>query len=330
MFKAGDFFDERDENEMTTNNIPIVFAVNDNYVKYVSVAISSIIYHRGETEEYWIYIFHSDITEIHQEQLNRLTNDNVHVECMSVKGKINRELLYIDGRITEETYYRILIPSLLPQWDKVIYLDSDLVCLSNIAPMLSTDIGENHIAGVVTIGNENRAEYTWKHLGIPSDNYINAGVLIFNNAVLRKQPFLDNCYKLLKEKKYLKWHDQDLLNTLCFGKIYFLEPKWNTTVLRIMKEKGYDSEKQIRKEDLNCCILHYASVKPWKSEMKEVMLPFWESAYHALFTRDIVCAYEEISDTREYFKNMCASGKISLALLMNCVAVSLKARIKKV
>ena len=315
--------------ESAGNNIPIVFAVNDNYVKYVSVTITSIIRHKNKTDQYLIYIFHRDISAVHQEQLTQMSADNLQIECIDVNGKIDRSLLYVDGRITEETYYRILIPNILSQWDKVIYLDSDLICLSDIAPMLSVDMGTNEIAGVITVGNENRAEYTIEHLGIPSENYINAGVLIFNNAVLRQKPFLQECYRLLKEKKYLKWHDQDLLNTLCFGRIYFLDPKWNTTVLRLVKERDYSSEREVQKKDLDCCIIHYASVKPWKSEMREVTLPFWECVYATTFTHDIISAYDEIGDTKRHFKDMCAKGSISLGLIFQCLIAGLKNRIKK-
>lgn len=308
-------------------SIPIVFAVNNNYVKYVSVAITSIIRHKNVENKYLIYVFHSDITPENQSRLMQMSSDNVHIECIDVSEKIDRALLYVDGRITEETYYRVLIPDILPQWDKVIYLDSDLICLSDIAPMLSIDMGTNEIAGVITVGNENRAEYTIEHLGIPSEKYINAGVLVFNNAVLRQKPFLQECYRLLKEKKYLKWHDQDLLNTLCFGRICFLDPKWNTTVLRLVKEKGYNSEREVQKKDLNCCIIHYASLKPWKSEMREVALPFWECVYDTPFAHDIICAYEEISDTKRHFKDMCTKGNTSLAFIIKCLMAGLECRL---
>lgn len=317
------------DSEGAVKNIPIVFAVNDNYVKYVSVAITSIIQHKNKNDQYRIYIFHSDITKTHQEQLAQMSDENLYIECINVSGKIDRALLYVDGRITEETYYRILIPDILTQWDKVIYLDCDLICLEDVAPMLSIDIGTNEIAGVVTVGNNNRAEYTLEHLGIPSDNYINAGVLIFNNAVLREKPFLEECYQFLREKKYLKWHDQDLLNALCFGKIHFLDPKWNTTVLRIMKKKGYTCEKQVKKTDLNCGIIHYASVKPWKSEMREVTLPFWKCVYDTPFTGEITSEYEEISDTKRCFRDMCAKGNVSLIWIFECMLAGLKSRLGK-
>ena len=315
--------------ENAGNNIPIVFAVNDNYVKYVSVAITSIIRHKNKMDQYLIYIFHKDISTAHQEKLEQMSVENVRIECIDVNGKIDSSILYVDGRITEETYYRILIPDILSQWDKVIYLDSDLICLSDIAPMLSIDMGTNEIAGVITVGNENRAEYTIEHLGIPSENYINAGVLIFNNAVLRQKPFLQQCYQLLKEKTYLKWHDQDLLNALCFGRIYFLDPKWNTTVLRLVKERGYNSEREVQKKDLNCCIIHYASVKPWKSEMREVTLPFWECVFATTFTHDIISAYEEISDTKRHFKDMCTKGNTSLDFIIKCLMAGLKCRMRR-
>lgn len=307
--------------------LPIVFAVTDNYIKYLSVTIQSINENSPESK-LWIYVFHTNVTESNQKHLCKMQNERIKIEFINVEGKFDEKMLFVDGHVTKETYFRLLIPELLPQWERVLYMDCDLICLNSIEELYQTDIGENWIAGVITTGNEKRSEYTIKHLGIPSQNYINAGVLIVNNKELNKIEWRRMWTQCLKEKGYFKWHDQDVLNMLCFEKIYFLEPKWNTTVLRIKHMEGYDSEKEIEKDKLNCNIIHYASVKPWKGELCEVNLPFWRYAYNTPFITDIISEYEKISNCKKHFTNLCEEGRISFELLFKCIVLSIKARLK--
>ena len=102
---------------MTLKKIPVVFAVNDNYLKYASVTIASILDHRKADEKYFFFILHRDISERHQTELAEwIMFRDASIEFINVREKVDSRLLYVSGNITEETYYRILIPELLPEW----------------------------------------------------------------------------------------------------------------------------------------------------------------------------------------------------------------------
>lgn len=310
--------------------IPVVFAADENYMKYCSVALQSIIEHKVENELYYVYILCCSISDEVKQKMFNMASASVIIKFLDVEGKLEEELLFVDGHVTRETYFRILIPELLPQWDKVIYLDLDLICNVNISSLLEIEMGKNLIAGVITVGNENRKDYAQKYLKIPYETYINAGVLIFNNAEISKRfknGFKEACYKFLEDKKVLKWHDQDLLNVVCYPDIYYLDSRWNTTLLRLMSMRSKKLE-EISKSDVEeCFILHFASNKPWEQSLQQVYLSFWDNASKTPFLEDIMVAYQRIEDVNISFRSLCKTGKISFSFLGRCFWDSVLSRI---
>lgn len=310
-------------------------AVDDNYCKYLSVAAASILDHRSGKEAYSFHVLHRNITEAHQRLLQDLvqgeagSGDEVHFH--DVSGMLDSSRLYLSGHVTEETYYRLLIPKLLPQYDKVLYLDCDLIARSCLLPLFETELSDDLIAGVVTVGNEKRRDYCRQVLGISEEHYINAGVLVLNLKKLREFDLVNLAYQLLEEKKILHWHDQDILNTVCYGRIAFLDPTWNTTVLRMMKNQGVSEAAKLHLNPsvFDPAILHYASVKPWNSELKEIDLPFWHYVDGNPFAGEILEAYRSISDTRTRYRQMTASNQIPLNELFGNVRSGIRARLRR-
>ena len=148
------------------------------------------------------------------------------------------------------------------------------------------------------------------------------------DIVKRKKEDLKKKVEFLKEKKWLKQHDMDLINAICFGHIQVLEQQWHTTVGAIAYSKGKSAE-QLQIDDLQCCMLHYATLKPWCSELLEVMLPYWRYVYKSPFAGEIVEAYRTVSDTKRHFSDMCIKNEISTLFLLKLILRTIKARIKK-
>lgn len=312
--------------------IPVVFAVNDNYLKYTSITIASILNYRRDNEDYIFYVLHHDITELHQKMLEEwLESLNTPVKFINVANRVNSRLLYISGYVTEETYYRILIPELFPELEKAIYMDCDIVCLSNLGDIMDeVDFKDNDIwlSGTLASRNEKRNVYCQEHLGIPSETYIFAGMLVMNIPRLCAVEFEKKCFDFLKEKKWLRQHDMDLINAVCFGHIQVLEQHWHTTVGAIAYSRKKDVEK-LKIDDLQCCMLHYATLKPWTSELIEVMLPYWRYVYESPFASEIVEAYRTISDTQKHFSDLCIKNEIAISNLLKLTLETVKSKMKK-
>ncbi len=46
---------------------------------------------------------------------------------------IDQYTFYIRGHFSKETYYRLVLPELLPNYDKVLYLDSEMIAMDDVA-----------------------------------------------------------------------------------------------------------------------------------------------------------------------------------------------------
>ena len=76
-------------------------------------------------------------------------------------------------------------------------------------------------------------------------------------------------------------------------------------------------------------MLHYATLKPWTSELIEVMLPYWRYVYKSPFASEIVEAYRIVSDTKKHFSDMCVRNEIAISFLLRLVLETVKSKMKK-
>lgn len=121
--------------------VPVVFATDDQFAAFCSVSIASLIANCDKTRPYLVYIFYDTLTQENKDKLSHMGTDNVTVEMVQVSQYINRDLFYIRGRQTITSYFRLFVMEVLPQHDKAIYLDSDIVILRDIGELYDIDIG---------------------------------------------------------------------------------------------------------------------------------------------------------------------------------------------
>jgi lipopolysaccharide biosynthesis glycosyltransferase len=132
------------------------------------------------------------------------------------------------GFTRKATWYRIFLPELLEGLDRVLYLDSDLIVVDDLAPLWDTPLGDHYLAAVT---NVLEPEYSDRpgELGIHEPNsYFNAGVMLMNLAAMRA----DDCTEALlafgtREAPRLLWRDQDALNVVLGARRLHLHPRWN-------------------------------------------------------------------------------------------------------
>ena len=168
------------------NKIPIFFAVDDEYIPFLAVALQSLIENSKKENYYLIKILYTNITEENQNKIKKYEAENINIEFVCLSYYINKvkDKLYTRDYYSKTTYFRLFIPDLYPQFDKVLYLDSDIVILSDVADLYNEDMESNLLAAapddvVQTI--EVFREYAEKVVGVATyKNYFNAGILLMN------------------------------------------------------------------------------------------------------------------------------------------------------
>ena len=142
--------------------------------------------------------------------------------------------LFISNHIKIETYFRLLLPKLMPDKKKILYIDCDVIANSDVFDLYNIDLGDNYLAGTRdadSAANYNTVTDYKKYiddviqLKKPYD-YLQAGIILMNLEKFRESC---NTEKLLDTAMSRSWtfHDQDTLNFLCKGKIKFVDYAWN-------------------------------------------------------------------------------------------------------
>lgn len=285
--------------------IPIFFAVDDGYVPFLAVALQSLIENSSKNYYYSIKILYTNINEENKKKIIKYEKENIKIEFVDLNYYIDKikDKLYTRDYYTKTTYFRLFIPDLYPQYDKVLYLDSDIVVLGDIAQLYNTNVKGNLVAAipddsVQTI--DEFGEYVEKVVGVADrKNYFNAGILLMNLDEFRKINFQSKFLYLLETVKFSVAQDQDYLNRLCKGRVTLVDRTWNRMPIKV---DGINEE--------NIKLIHYnLTYKPWHFDNILYQDYFWNYAQKTEFfeqIKEIKNSYteEERFKDMEQFKNL--------------------------
>ena len=145
------------------------------------------------------------------------------VDNTSVKGVYSNA----DTHISNCTYYRFLLPYLLPSdVSKAIYLDGDLITLGSLLPLWETELAPDEPAAIAC---DFMSDDVIVHNRIgtpPSQPYFNGGVIVFNLDCWRKEGLGAICLEESRKQSYFLM-DQDVVNVLLGHRIKRLHFKYN-------------------------------------------------------------------------------------------------------
>lgn len=256
------------------NIIPIFFALDDGYIPFLAVAMESMVEHISSNNQYKIKILYTNISEENQTKIKKYEKPNLHIEFVDLNAYLAsiKDKLYTRDYYSKSTYFRLFIPELYPQYDKALYIDSDITILSDIADLYHTDMGSNLVAATPDGAVQTVPifqEYVEKVVGLADyNNYFNAGVLLMNLKELRDFHFQEKFLYLLETVKFTVAQDQDYLNRLCKGRVKIISDCW---------DKMPFGTKEENVENLH--LIHYnLSYKPWHFDGIWYEEYFWKYA----------------------------------------------------
>ena len=207
--------------------VPVLFATNDKYVPYCRVSIASMLEHASPENEYAVYIFHKGLSQASVDELTAFARENVRVELINVEARLHAAM-YEEKWYTREIYYRLMAADVLPEEDKIVYLDSDIVVLEDVAHLYAVDMG-NALLGAI-LADRRSDQRMSEALGVPIGATFNSGILLLNLAEWRKADVFRRCMEALERfKDKLRYPDQDALSIVCGERTIGLDPRWNNT-----------------------------------------------------------------------------------------------------
>lgn len=280
--------------EQDSVTIPVVLCSNELYLKNLSVTIQSII-DCSSYGKYKIYVLYSGVHGKDVEKIESMKNDHVDILFINIETLIHaggREVT-ICGHFSIDMFSRWYIPEIFCQYDKILYLDCDVVCRVDIKKLYSINIGESIFGACLNNQFSFKAQERFRRLGISEESYINSGVLIIN---IKKFIEFDAKSKLFD---YVLAHpkndcpDQDAINVVCEKYIKKIDQRWNVQWHHnFFTKKGqpcFDVNQYINhiKEPF---IIHYSSnIKPWNCRNYYLgMTFFWSTAKKTPFYRELL------------------------------------------
>lgn len=267
--------------------IPLFFAVNDNFAKYLKVTLESIFENASKDYAYDVVILNIGLKEETKKMLNKYKSKNVKIIFYDVRYKLQKiaQDLSIKDYYNKATYYRLFVADLFPQYNKALYLDSDIVVLGDISKLYNHELKSNLVGAIphpVLQHTHEFSEYVNKVLGIKDEHYYNAGVLLMNFEGFRYENIEEKFLDLLSKYTYDVGEDQDYLNVLTKNRVLYIDDSWNVMPLG-------EYVKPIN-------LIHYnLSLKPWKYDNIQYEEYFWEYAKKAGVENEILEAKNSFS-----------------------------------
>lgn len=286
--------------------VPIVFSSSNEFAPVCAVVIESIIENSSQDNCYDIIILEKNISDKNKKIIKSLANGrpNFIIRFANVSYIVNKYKLQANQHISVETYYRFLIQSILPEYDKVLYFDSDIICRRDVADLFETEIGNNLLGAVIDADMNGQLklpgsdffQYLSTELKLEDPySYFQAGVLIMNLNELRKVSSTD--LWLRRAQKIYRYLDQDILNKYCQGHIYYLDMAWNTLiecnnyrVKVLINGARWEIYLAYQKARENPYIIHYAGFqKPWNMRDVDFEDDFWKYAKNTPYYEHLLC-----------------------------------------
>lgn len=267
------------------NALQVVTGADERYRLPLAVTIASLLEAMCPESQLHLYLLDSGLTPETRERLHELVNrirPDVQLTWLALDPA---EFAHLEvrhrGYLSPAAYARLKIPELLPELDRVIYLDSDLVVHSDLTALWNVDlegqlVGAVQDSGIPVVGARYGIE-SYEALGLnPVAPYFNSGVLVIDPDAWRKHDISRRALAYLtKYKDRLNTCDQEGLNAVLHGQWKPLDFRWNVTTEFFSVETRsprsrlcrsfYQAVAEARKRVAESpSIVHYTSAqKPW-------------------------------------------------------------------
>ena len=209
--------------------ISMSFSVSDNYSQHLSVVLASLL-ENNPRSRFVFHVLNRNVTPESESRIRRLERRYPTCEIRVHRIEASRfsgcPLPPALEHITQEAYYRYVLPEVLADEDRTIYSDVDVLCAGDMRPLWEMDLGGRPIAAVLDDDpREKRAL-----IGLGPGKYFCSGMLLMDLAALRREDATRNLFRATAENyEKVIWVDQDIINIWFDGRIGEIPKIWNCT-----------------------------------------------------------------------------------------------------
>jgi lipopolysaccharide biosynthesis glycosyltransferase len=237
-----------------SNESNILLIIDDKYAGHATVTVSSILLNASPDAKYNFYFLMNKAEPVSASNIQKIKSlghmhnatfnflefpeELIDQQPSSIKNKVNAiNERYEQAKNNDNQSkwpsliaYRLYIDKALPQIDKILYLDADIIINTDLHRLFSMDIDNYYLAAAVDF-----PFFSEKAASLSDCSkqkmffYFNSGVLLLNLRKMRSENFYAQVSHFLDNNKKceLTFFDQDALNILVNNKVYKLSNTWN-------------------------------------------------------------------------------------------------------
>jgi lipopolysaccharide biosynthesis glycosyltransferase len=234
----------------------IVFTIDENYLEPFIVAVQSFKDHHN-VSDYELAMVYSDFSQKNIIKIIRyMQSQNISFKHVYIEDKFQN--IKTGYHFNSVIFYRLLLPKIFNDYEKILYIDSDILFLDNIDELFKIELGNNILAAIPKHDYFLIPEY----LKNKTKNYFASGLLLINTQKFLDSKIYEKCLDFLENEKY-EMPDQDALNATV--------DRWIELDLRYGVETSFlekndsDLDNKIKKPKI---IQFSGSSKPWNFRNK--------------------------------------------------------------
>ncbi|KAF1041385.1 MAG: General stress protein A [Herbaspirillum frisingense] len=244
------------------STLHVAFGVDENFFRGAGVCIASILDHNPGVD----FVFHvftfgcSADSRARLDKMARQRGVPMHVHLLD-EAVFSRYRHNPRSNYSNAIFTRILMPGVLAGvTERFLYVDSDILCRGDLAPLLDLELGEHVAAAAADV--HTIAQRRLKAMALKGDFYFNSGLLLIDVANWNQARITEQAIELIGSGSYsLDYPDQDALNKVAEGRVLKLHPKWNV-MFSLLGELRFSHRKLAVSDD--AVMLHFGGpLKPW-------------------------------------------------------------------
>lgn len=242
----------------------IALCTDENFVVPCLTCITSILENNKDTEIH-VYVLTEGLSEKSYTKFYRLSSVySQSIEVRNIKAD-SLKGLKVRPPFPVSMYFRFLLPELLPNEEKVLYLDCDIIVRHSLTKLYETDLTDKACSAVI---DQHCDDVLIKNNVRTNSPYFNSGVLLMNLSFWRQHNITKKLIDFIYHNpERCLYPDQDALNIVLDGKVTYVNPTFNYqhywTVSFHLSKTHYSNHPSIKEAGKNPIVVHFCTQKPW-------------------------------------------------------------------
>jgi len=269
----------------TGRSVNVVFATDQNYLSYLAVCLLSLLDHADSHTNYDICVLTGNRLDLRHFPQERFQAKNISLRFITIDlAHYPYDFArHLTGHYSIATYYRFFIGEIFSLYTRILYLDTDIIILDDLAKLFRFDLdGKMFGAGTDRCHflpmDPSERQYITNTLAVPFIQYFCAGVMLMDIAKMKAARLLHSALRKLDELGQPHLVDQDVLNALYADQTVLLPTNWNF-MWSVLLTGSPSLATAYRQSAQPIRLIHYDSAtKPWNAPDKPLADRWWRYA----------------------------------------------------